>query len=86
MASDTYASNSEQDIDVEGYANERLVFFSDAVIAITAKTSQMQTELDLVWEILLPAFREEALPEDADGHNALLEATAKLTAHPVEKK
>ena len=58
----------------------------DAVIAITAKTSQMQTELDLVWEILLPAFREEALPEDADGHNALLEATAKLTAHPVEKK
>ncbi|WP_206028548.1 serine hydrolase [Thalassoroseus pseudoceratinae] len=35
----------------------------DAVIAITAKTGNMQKQLDLVWEHLLPAFHDE-LPEN----------------------
>lgn len=36
----------------------------DAVIAITAKTGNMQRQLDLVWEHLLPAF-QDTLPENA---------------------
>lgn len=36
----------------------------DAVIAITAKTRNMQQQLDLVWEHLLPAFRDKPLPEN----------------------
>lgn len=35
----------------------------DAVIAITANTGNMQGELDLVWDKLLPAFKDEALKE-----------------------
>ncbi len=38
----------------------------DAVVAITAKTGNMQQQLDLVWEHLLPAFHDEPLPEHAD--------------------
>jgi len=37
-----------------------------AVVAITAKTGQMQEQLNLVWEHLLPAFRPEALPADPE--------------------
>ncbi|MCA8992118.1 MAG: serine hydrolase [Planctomycetaceae bacterium] len=43
----------------------------DAVIAITAKTGNMQRELDLVWEHLLPAFQNAPLPENADGNAQL---------------
>ncbi len=57
----------------------------DAVIAITAKTGQMQTELDLVWEHLLPAFRSKALPADPAAHEKLGQTAAKLTAHPAEE-
>ncbi|MEZ5385583.1 MAG: serine hydrolase [Prosthecobacter sp.] len=57
----------------------------DAVIAITAQTKQMQTELDLVWDKLLPAFRTEPLPANP-GELAKLSATlTQLTAHPAEK-
>jgi CubicO group peptidase (beta-lactamase class C family) len=37
----------------------------DAVIAITAETADMQDELNLVWEHLLPAIKTEKLPENA---------------------
>ncbi|MGY8642227.1 MAG: serine hydrolase domain-containing protein [Verrucomicrobiales bacterium] len=37
----------------------------DAVVAITAKTGQMQDELDLVWKFLLPAFGDKPLPPNA---------------------
>ncbi|MBI5916415.1 MAG: serine hydrolase [Bacteroidetes bacterium] len=36
----------------------------DAVIAITAESSDLQGELDLVWDHLLPAFQKDALPEN----------------------
>ena len=39
----------------------------DAVVAITANTGDMQTELNLVWEKLLPALRDKPLPEDRNG-------------------
>src|SRR5438477_1925505 len=37
----------------------------DAVLAITAETPDMQEEIDLVWQYLLPAFKESKLPPDA---------------------
>ena len=36
----------------------------DAVIAITAETSDMQGEIDLVWKYLLPAMQAGKLPEN----------------------
>ena len=52
---------------------------------MTAKTRQMQKELDLVWEILLPAFKPEALPEDPDAQAKLKAVIEKLEAHPAEE-
>jgi CubicO group peptidase (beta-lactamase class C family) len=57
----------------------------DAVIAITAQTGQMQTELDLVWEQLLPAFGDGALPENEVELAKLRKVSANLAAHPVTK-
>jgi hypothetical protein len=36
----------------------------DAVIAITSETSDMQNELNLIWEYLLPAIKTEKLAEN----------------------
>lgn len=58
----------------------------DAVVAITAQTGQMQAELDLVWEKLLPAFTQEALPANPNEHEKLQQASANLTAHPAPPK
>lgn len=49
----------------------------DAVIAITANTRNMQQQLDLVWEYLLPAFHDEPLsdnPAEAEKLQATLAA------------
>jgi CubicO group peptidase (beta-lactamase class C family) len=43
----------------------------DAVVAITADTKDMQAELNVVWEKLLPAFHDAPLPENADEHAKL---------------
>lgn len=50
----------------------------DAVIAITAKTGNMQKQLDLVWEHLLPAFHDDALPDDPAEAGKLRDALGKL--------
>ena len=52
----------------------------DAVIAITANTSDMQAELNLVWNKLLPAMHDEPLPEDKTGVAKLKEVLDKLEA------
>ncbi len=57
----------------------------DAVIAITAETKQMQAELDLVWDKLLPAFQSKPLPADPAELAKLSEAVAQLSAHPAKK-
>jgi hypothetical protein len=36
----------------------------EAVVVITSETADMQAELDLVWEYLLPGMRDGPLPED----------------------
>jgi hypothetical protein len=58
----------------------------DAVIAITAQTGQMQSELDLVWEKLRPAFAKDPLPANTAEHEKLRQAAANLTAHPAPPK
>ncbi len=50
----------------------------DAVIAITAHTGDMQSELNVVWDFLLPAFTDKALPENSDEQAKLKEALGKL--------
>jgi CubicO group peptidase (beta-lactamase class C family) len=54
----------------------------DAVVAITAETSDMQRELDLVWEHLLPAMKESPLPSDRRAEDQLGRALATLSLTP----
>lgn len=50
----------------------------DAVVAITSGTADMQGVLNLVWDELLPSFRDEALAEDATAHAELQSRLAAL--------
>ncbi len=50
----------------------------DAVIAITTETQDMQAELNLVWEYLLPGFHKTALPENTAAAAKLNQQLAKL--------
>jgi CubicO group peptidase (beta-lactamase class C family) len=54
----------------------------DAVIAITCETSDMQGELNLVWDHLLPAIKETPLTADPSVH-AELEAKLVSLALPL---
>jgi len=58
----------------------------DAVIAITADTRDMQAELNIVWDKLLPAFSKEPLPENAEEQAKLKNAIAKLAVRPGHKE
>lgn len=50
----------------------------DAVVAITANTKDMQGELNVVWDKLLPAFHDAPLPENADETAKLAQTCARL--------
>ena len=52
----------------------------DAVVAITANTGDMQAQLNIVWDKLLPAFSDKPLKEDADEQARLKEVIGKLKA------
>ncbi len=54
----------------------------DAVIAITSETSNMQGELDLVWEHLLPAMKDKPLPADRQAQARLQQTLASLALTP----
>jgi CubicO group peptidase (beta-lactamase class C family)/peroxiredoxin len=54
----------------------------DAVIAITAESPDMQDELNLIWEHLLPAFQSKILPENPT-MLGLLNEKAKHLALPI---
>jgi CubicO group peptidase (beta-lactamase class C family) len=52
----------------------------DAVVAITANTSDMQAELNIVWDKLLPAFGDKPKPENPEEQARLKAVIAKLKA------
>jgi len=54
----------------------------DTVVAITAAVGDMQKELNVVWDKLLPALQDGPLPEDAASQAKLKEIVGKLEAHP----
>jgi CubicO group peptidase (beta-lactamase class C family) len=57
----------------------------DAVLAITAETPDMQEEINLVWQYLLPAFKETKLKVDAAAVSRLKERI-KTLALPLPQK
>jgi CubicO group peptidase (beta-lactamase class C family) len=56
----------------------------DAVVAITSGVRDMQAVMNLVWDRLLPAMRDGALPEDQSAHAALQRALGGLRVHVPE--
>ncbi len=52
----------------------------DAVIAITANAGDMQAELNIVWDKLLPAFSDKPLPENQQAAKQLGERIQQLKA------
>lgn len=52
----------------------------NAVVIMTANTSDMQGQLNLVWEHLLPSFHDQPLAEDAQSVGKLQEFCGKLQA------
>lgn len=50
----------------------------ETVVAITCQTSDMQNELNLVWDYLLPAIKETALPPDPSAQADLSRRLASL--------
>ncbi|MES2661204.1 MAG: serine hydrolase [Verrucomicrobiota bacterium] len=58
----------------------------DMVIAITADTGNMQGELNVIWDHLLPAVQNSALPTDNAARENLKQAISELVAHPQKKE
>jgi len=54
----------------------------DAVIAITSESKNMQGELDLVWEHLLPAMKEKSLPANPQSQAKLQKTLSSLALTP----
>jgi CubicO group peptidase (beta-lactamase class C family) len=54
----------------------------DAVIAITAETGDMQGELNLVWDNLLPGFQDEKIAANPDIYNQLKQKLNTLALLP----
>ena len=51
----------------------------DAVVAITADTRDMQAQLNIIWEKLLPAFQAAPLPKSEAEHAKLQQTLGSLT-------
>ena len=54
----------------------------DAVIAITSESSNMQGQLDLVWEHILPGLKSAALPPNETAEAQLSQKLCALTLQP----
>jgi CubicO group peptidase (beta-lactamase class C family) len=50
----------------------------DAVVVMTANTRDMQAQLNVVWDKLLPAFRDKRLPANKSEYRKLQEVLANL--------
>lgn len=57
----------------------------DAVVIYTSETPDLQNQINLVWEYLLPAFHEGPLPEDENALTALRQKLDFLSL-PIPKK
>ena len=55
----------------------------DALVVVTGASPNIQAILDLIWDILLPAFGDQVLPADAGAADALADRLAGLTLTPV---
>ena len=58
----------------------------DAVIAITAETANMQDEINLVWQYLLPSMHPKALPANFAADAKLNRLLAKLAIPALKNK
>lgn len=58
----------------------------DAVLAITAETPDMQEEINLVWQYLLPAFNEGKLPVNTTAYMRLNQRLKSLALPLPQKK
>ena len=56
----------------------------DAVLAVTAGTKDMATEINLVWKHLLPSFAAAPLPEDAEADGLLAARLSRLCLPTVK--
>ncbi len=54
----------------------------DAVVAIQAETSDLQNELNLVWDYILPSIKKSKLPRDEKAEYALKAKVANLAIAP----
>ena len=57
----------------------------DATLAITAETSNMQEEINLVWDYLLPSFKDGTLADYAAALSKLRQRLNALTLPPQQK-
>ena len=58
----------------------------DAVLAVTAETPDMQEEINLVWDYLLPAFKSGSLPADGIAVAKLKQRLESLSLPPPAKR
>jgi hypothetical protein len=56
----------------------------DVVVAITSGTNDMQAIMNVLWEHLLPGFRDKALPPDEENYLALENKLSGLSISKVE--
>lgn len=58
----------------------------DAVVAITSESGDMQGEMNLVWDFLLPAMHDKPLPADGPAQEHLQQSLAALALPLAEGK
>ena len=58
----------------------------DAVIAITAQTGNMQSEINVIWDTLLPALQSAPLPANPEEESKLKQTLATLEVPPPPAK
>lgn len=56
----------------------------DAVVIITAESNNLQEELNLVWEHLLPAFQPNAIPENKTAYQKLKDLENNISIEPLK--
>jgi CubicO group peptidase (beta-lactamase class C family) len=68
----------------DGAYGQNIIVFpdQDAVVAIQAETSDLQSELNLVWDYILPAFKKTKLPANEKDQYALQAKLAVLAIAP----